>query len=373
MKIFVVDDDPSGRMIAVDALEQHRLDHCSVHEFESGEALLAAMDDGPDLVLLDIAMPGMDGISACRSMRSSGFDQPQVLFISAKDDLETRLAAYDAGGSDFIVKPYEAEELVQKIRVAEQSLTRRQDLSQQAQFAREAAFTAMSSMGEMGVVMDFLRNSFVCQNPVALAESLLATLSQYGLAGLLEFRLDEGRRCFSSKGECSPLEASVLEHAAGMGRIFQFRDRLVVNYPSVTLLAMALPQDDPDRVGRLRDDLAIITEGADARLNAMETERRQLRQASGIGEAVAELTRTLVEIEKSQAAIRVQSMEIEANFLDELVDTFVRLGLSDSQERILTELAQQTHARINALHDDDYSLASNLETVIGRLRQLTGN
>lgn len=367
MKIFVVDDDPVARLIVVDQLNKP---HYMVREFSDGASLLAAMEEKPDLILLDIEMPGMNGIDVCRALRQAGHDQVLVMFISAHDDLETRLAAYEAGGSDFVQKPYAAEELTQKVRVAENFLALRSNLSQQSRCAEQTAFTAMSSMGEMGVVLHYLRASFACGDPDHLAQATLDAMREYDLPCLLQLRLASGKRSYSSKGDCSPLEISILEHTASMDRIFQFRDRLAINYPCATLLVLALPLADPERVGRLRDHLAVLTEGADARLNAMETEQRQLAQARGIGQAVAVLTEALEEIGRNQARIRLQSTEIDRHYLEDLVHAFVQLGLSDEQESALSEMAQRTNMRINNLRDVDSSIGEKLRSVTDQLRQL---
>ena len=369
MKIFVVDDDPSARLIALDSLKDFA---CEVREFGDGAGLLEAMDEEPDLILLDIEMPAMDGISACRSLRQDGNEHAQVIFISAHDDLETRLVAYDAGGSDFIVKPYFAEELHKKALVAKSRLDRHQDISQYAQYARQTAFTAMSSMGEMGVVLESLRGSFSCADAEQLAENALNALRQYGLQGLLQVRLAAGKQCFSSQGECTPLEMSILDHASGMERVFQFHDRLAVNYPALTLLAQGLPLDDPDRVGRLRDHLAVLAEGVEARAKAIENEQRRAAQSAGIVQAVAELTKTLAEVEQGQARIHTKIAAIDTKYLEDLVEAFVHLGLTEGQENWLADMAQQTHTKLNSLYDDERHFSKALRTVIGRLQKLAG-
>ncbi|MBV5333423.1 response regulator, partial [bacterium] len=78
-------------MIVLDQLDDARY---SIQEFVDGPSLLAAMSDPPDLILLDIEMPGMNGLSACRALRQQGYDQVQVIFVSGRDDMESRLAAY---------------------------------------------------------------------------------------------------------------------------------------------------------------------------------------------------------------------------------------------------------------------------------------
>lgn len=371
--VYVVDDDPSARLITHAVLDMPEFAVC---EFTDAPALLATLQDfdaaAPDLILLDVEMPGIDGIEACRRLRADGNDTVQVMFVSSHDDLETRLAAYDAGGNDYIVKPYELDELARKVDVARQCATRRRELGAQMQYAQKTAFTAMSSMSEMGIVLDFLRNSFVCDTPAALAARLFDALRQYGLDGLAKLRSDQDWQYFSSKGECTPLECSILEHAGTMDRIFQFRDRLTINYPYITLVFHPLPLDDPERVGRLRDHLAVLAEGADAHLQALEIAQRQRAQASGIGEAVVELSATLEEVDRLQAEHRLRAAEIDEAYLEDLVAAFVHLGLSEDQERALADMAQHTHQQLAALRDESSSVGDRLRDVARKLNRLVG-
>lgn len=371
LKVAIVDDDAAFRLIAAAALDEP--EEYALSEYSNGAALLAAMDTDPaDLILLDIEMPGMNGIETCRALRAAGDNDAQVMFVSVHNDLETRLAAYDAGGNDFIVKPYEPAELARKCGVAREWDRRRRELGTDAQFARQTAFIAMSSMGEMGNVLEFLRESFSCETSAALARKMFDTLNQFGLDGLIRLNGAGNQSCFSSRGECTPLESGILDHAGLMERIFQFRDRLAVNYPEITLIAHPLPLAEPERVGRLRDHLAILAEGAGARLRAMDTARRQQAQASGIGAVIIELTATLDEIERQQAAHRLRATEIDESYLEELISAFVHLGLTETQESALAELAQRTHRQLAELRDEGSHVGDHLRDVARKLSQLIG-
>lgn len=369
--IFIVDDESSARLTALAALDAPAF---ALHEFATAQALLAALADGdspsPDLILLDIEMPGMNGIEACRTLRANGHEAVQVIFVSSHNDLDTRLAAYDVGGNDFIVKPYDLDELARKVCVAHQCAARRHELGAQAHYAQKTAFTAMSSMAEMGVLLDFMRDSFASTTPEALADKLFNALRQYDLDGLAKLRSHEAWQYFSAHGECSPLECGILDHAATLDRIFQFRNRLAINYPNVTVVFQPLPLDDPERVGRLRDHLAVLAEGADARLLAMETARRQQVQVGGIREAVIELTATLAEIDRLQASHRLQAAEIDEAYLEDLVDAFVHLGLTEGQESALADMAQRTHLQLAALRDESSNVGNHLRDVARKLDQL---
>lgn len=368
--VFIVDDDPSARLVASFPLERLGV---AIREFGDGPSCLEALGDAPDVVVLDIEMPGMDGIAVCRALRETAGGELQVIFVSAHDDLEIRLNAYDAGGNDFIVKPYAPEELAKKIELARRVLEDRRAMMGQAQFAQQAAFTSMASMGEMGVTQEFLRASFGCRTAEELGQALCGAASQYGLQAVVELRDEGDGRCFASGGQCSALEASILCHARGLERIFQFRDRLVVNYPHASMLVHNLPLDDADRVGRMRDHLAVLVEGADARYRAMLSEARRLAQSEAIVAAVNELTATLEEIEANQASHRHQVLEIAHEQLDAMTQAFVHLGLSEGQEESLVAMTQASVDRMAHLQDYGIAMSVRLREVIARLKQVAGD
>ncbi len=117
-QVLVVDDDHSLRRMLERTLVAEGF---GVHAVADGGAALAAIERAtPDLVVLDVAMPGMDGIAVCRRLREKGFGQP-VLMLTARDAVTDRVAGLEAGADDYLVKPFATEELVARLR----ALTRR--------------------------------------------------------------------------------------------------------------------------------------------------------------------------------------------------------------------------------------------------------
>lgn len=94
---------------------------------ESGpKALEIARDDPPDLVILDIMLPGgIDGLEVCRRIRRAGDGMP-ILMLTARDEVADRVAGLDAGGDDYLVKPFAFEELLARVRVLLRRHERRQ-------------------------------------------------------------------------------------------------------------------------------------------------------------------------------------------------------------------------------------------------------
>src|SRR6184192_4404812 len=82
---------------------------------DGGEALSAVERSVPDLLVLDVAMPGVDGLAVCRRLRRRGLALP-VLLLTARDAVADRVAGLDAGADDYLVKPFATEELLARVR-----------------------------------------------------------------------------------------------------------------------------------------------------------------------------------------------------------------------------------------------------------------
>jgi len=111
--ILVVDDDqPIRRMLERTLVAEGY----TVKASPDGGAALAAIERSvPDLVVLDVSMPDLDGLAVCRRIRSKGLALP-ILLLTARDAIEDRVAGLDAGADDYLVKPFAAEELLARVR-----------------------------------------------------------------------------------------------------------------------------------------------------------------------------------------------------------------------------------------------------------------
>ncbi|MFJ7903502.1 response regulator transcription factor [Streptomyces sp. NPDC096198] len=111
-EVLVVDDDPAIRRSLERGL---RLGGFRVRTAGSGaEALAAVRDSPPDVLVLDVSMPGISGIEVCTRLRDEGRDLP-VLMLSALDETADRIAGLQAGGDDYLVKPFALQELVLRL------------------------------------------------------------------------------------------------------------------------------------------------------------------------------------------------------------------------------------------------------------------
>jgi len=112
-RVLVVDDDASLRRMLERGLTAEGF---AVQAVADGGAALAAVERAaPDVVVLDVTLPGMDGLVVCRRLRDKGFGLP-ILMLTARDAVADRVAGLDVGADDYLVKPFATEELVARLR-----------------------------------------------------------------------------------------------------------------------------------------------------------------------------------------------------------------------------------------------------------------
>src|SRR3954451_21034612 len=162
--ILVVDDDaPMRRMLdRTLSAEGYAVESAA----DGGEALAAVERTTPDLVVLDVGLPGVDGFAVSRRLRSKGLAVP-VLLLTARDSVSDRVAGLDAGADDYLVKPFATEELLARVRAllrrgkAPEELLAFADLTLDAtmRVAQRAGRTLMLSEREADLLALLLRNA----------------------------------------------------------------------------------------------------------------------------------------------------------------------------------------------------------------------
>lgn len=123
-RLLLVDDEDNLRSMLEAALRHHGFDVVSVAN--GRDALERVAEVGPDLIVLDVMLPDLDGFEVCRRIRTEG-DHTPVLFLTARDATEDKVRGLTLGGDDYLVKPFSLEELVARV----QALLRRAGTTKQ--------------------------------------------------------------------------------------------------------------------------------------------------------------------------------------------------------------------------------------------------
>jgi DNA-binding response OmpR family regulator len=159
-RILIIEDELPMRTVLCDCLERQRYRVLWADDGERG--LEKALNEKPDLVLLDIMLPKLDGLALCAALRRLDHRVP-ILMLTAKGRLEDRVLGLDTGPDDYLVKPFSRDELLARVR----ALLRRQE--------REARTVSTVDLGSMRI--DFDRQEAFCEErPVHFTAKELAML-----------------------------------------------------------------------------------------------------------------------------------------------------------------------------------------------------
>ncbi len=112
-RILVVDDEPAVQTALSRALKLERYDVAQA--VDGREALEALAGTAYEVVILDVSMPYVDGLEVCRTLRDGG-DRTPVLMLTAREQIDDRVAGLDAGADDYLVKPFALRELLARVR-----------------------------------------------------------------------------------------------------------------------------------------------------------------------------------------------------------------------------------------------------------------
>lgn len=163
--ILLIEDDTEIAELVSEALTARG---SNVRHYPSGEAFFrAAADFVPDVIVLDIMLPGEDGLSICRRLRSPGsaYEKTPVIFLTALGELSDKVVGLEMGADDYLVKPFEMPELVARIK----ALVRRSARSEGASGNRAQAAGALLRFGPWR--LDNNARNLIDENGVASALS----------------------------------------------------------------------------------------------------------------------------------------------------------------------------------------------------------
>jgi CheY-like chemotaxis protein len=369
-KVLVVDDSPEDLQLLVLSLK----DDYTVVAATSGEMAidLVNQEPKPEVVFMDVTMPGMDGYEACIKIKENNSDI-DVIFISANDTTDEIMHGFDVGGTDYVVKPFEPKILSTKLELAFKNKLLHKEVHTQKDQATQTAMLAMTSSGEQAVIIDFLRASFECDCNRSIAESLLSAMSQYSLNACVQIFSKHEVIEMSHSGEVTPVESNLMERMRGYeDRSISMNKRLFINYDDVTLLIKDMPIDDDDRCGRIRDYIQVIIHGASVKQKAIEFQLNvEEERNKELAELAEEVQVTLEQIKSESEAHIEHSVDVFDRLKGRLEESFFNLGLTDEQEQHLLIIVDEAVQAALKNRDAGDEIDGKLKNIINKLAKLS--
>ena len=370
-RLLIVDDEPSNRQILGRLFEESY----TLRIAESGEEAVEAVEHFlPDLILMDVMMPGIDGYEACRRIRRDHGSAVPLIFLSARNGLDDMIKGYEAGGCDYVTKPFNERALRAKVARSLERFEERRAIAGRAEEATEVALRAMSDNAQIGRILQFLQESYRIEALESLARSLLGTAAEFGFNAVLQLHQAAHTDSFSTVGSPTPVERELLSLARGQGRIFDFGGRTIFNYRGASLLIKNMPLDDPALYGAAKDNLCLLMDGYEARAEAIEAAARLRRSKSSVVVLMGRFCQFLELVSERNHQLKVHSMGIVENLTDDLRREIAQLGeqthLTLEQEEQLLAVAGVCRRETDTLFTESVALDrrfGELVELIGRI------
>ncbi len=336
------------------------------------ECRTALSEQRPDFILLDLSLPEDSGYQLHRELRDD-FDLSDLYQVLLCAPEQTGRDGMEA--DDLLIAPVIDTVLAQKMNRIIRDFEAKAAGREQMAYAQNVAFTSMSAMGELGVVMQFLSRSFACHNIQSVAALAVETLRQYDLEGAVYLVWEgDGLAVTTGGDELPDALRELIEQRRTLGRILEIDRNLVVNYDHATLLITNLPEDDPQRLGRIRDNIATLTEGIESRIQGLLLEHDNILKRQGIRYAAYEIRDSVRNLDSRQTTDLINARAAADKVIDEFEDAFLHMGmLPEIENRLIGELVDlrrrisEIISRPTEAHDKLKMVVTALETLAGQV------
>ena len=367
--ILCVDDEPVNLAI----MEELLRDNYALNTVNSGEGCLEQVSlQKPDLILLDVNMPKMDGLETCARLKSdTNTAEIPIIFVSALATHEELMAGYEVGGDDYITKPFSEDILQKKVQIVLASQQRKRELEQVSDRAVKALKDNLTNTEILGMVVQFLHRCQRIDDVDELVENVFDCLREFELECSLLIQAEPENRVWFSDGIDRPMESQILESLRGQDRVLSFGTRLAINSDHVTLLVRKLPSGQQE-IENLRQQLVIMIEGLDTRLHAMQAERL-FNSRRELLTRVLESTRVkLGEIDQQHKRQALVASKILSGMGNELETSMQQMDLDERQQKALLKIIDSSVSKIKSVYDGDCKLDEQFDVIIEDVSSLLG-
>lgn len=367
-KILTIDDDKMTHRFVARAL-QDEFELLQAMDGETG--IHMALESEPDIILLDVEMPGLNGYEVCdRLKHEQSINDIPVVFLSGRGNLREVLLGYEAGGADYIVKPFEAAALNAKLKVILDNVKRSGSLRQEINNIGQTAHIAMTTSAELGRVIQFVEQCFEIYTFDNLGLATLQICHELQLKTCIMIKTEPEVFWYGHSGMVSPMEMEVINLLRERERINNFGCRTVINYPNVSLMVKNMPIDDPERYGRIKDLVPAILSTLNSKIDALNREEgirvTSLDLAETFERTGTTLSRLFTEGQESREAVK----NIQTEMFNTIQSKLPYMGLDEDQENfILSEMDESIQA-VREIEDRAEKTSADITEIISELGRL---
>ncbi|KZN40947.1 response regulator [Pseudoalteromonas luteoviolacea] len=353
-KVLIVDDEKPVRDMISTALKPF----FSCEQAASAQEAYDILEHyTPQVILMDISMPGIDGLVACEKIKKEILTTNCALFlVSGYNNLDMRLRAFDVGADDFIAKPFQMKELITKVQKVAEFIQSQVELKASEQESITLALSSMQQASHYSLVMQFFKSLNQCKNEHQVINQFFATVKQLGLLTSVMIKKDEISFYGPSGCGISPIEQNIFELLCTKGRLHSFGRRLIVNEKHVSFLIKNMPEP-PEESGAINDISVAIIEGLEAKL--LDLFRQQAME-----QIVVDITSGIGELHTLSEEYKCLIQDVMNDLNQQITSSFHILDLTEEQELFIANLIAKEAKNLSSIEPKINLLKSNLTNII---------
>jgi len=366
--VLVVDPDPTHQELLDGMLEEHM----TVLLAGSAKECLEIFNfKHPDLVILETNIPDMDGYKLCQKLKaSSGETGCAIIFLAEAMSLEEKMVGYRHGCDDFIVKPFQPEELLTKALRTLEIKNVQKKILQDSSDAMHTALTAMKHSSDMGLILRFMESNAKCHDFEDLGRLLFELLREFSLQGSLLFKAHGGDLFVGCQDDSS--DAMQLAMCFDKEKFVTKNNELVINQGNVSLLINNMPVEDERVFSELKDVLGMVMTSVSSRTQSINVglELSQER-TSGLDATIANCHVRMGNVSHNLSLHTGEISIVMDNLVSDIKEVSLSLALSDSQEASLLEVFDKTLDKMNGTYSRITHIEEDFNVVLQELNTLT--
>lgn len=368
--ILVVDDQKLMQALICTVLED---DFQTVAVSSGAECLTLVDETPPDLILLDVNMPDMDGYELCRKLREhTTMATIPIIFVSASITNEDRIKGFEAGGDDYVHKPIDEELLLDRIHLHLKRRLKNKTLEAQAKDSMNMAMEAMTFSGELGMLLQLMKESAEIVDLDMLMKKVDEVNQRFGLSCSYLIIDDNEPRFFNC--EADSIGAQVLYKCRDINKICDFGSRTVFSEDNVSILVKNMPLGDEKTYGRLKDHLAILCAIADQHVRTLQvTGKLEAERHKMLGKLIVLCENNLQQTHEKAVAHGEKVHDIMQSLVDTLEVRLMTLGLEEDQEAALIKTVSDASLKLEDGDSFSQELEQGMMEVMAGLNQLYDN
>lgn len=338
-----------------------KLTHCQ--SFKSLVTHASFKED--HLILIDVISDAGQQFDLLNKIKSEvACNDLSIAMLIDNLSLDDRLKACELGADDCISSHIEHDDLVTRLQSTIFYAIANKQLKEQLRAASDVAMTAMTNTSDMGENIQFLLDSYHCENLDQLGQLLFKGLNYFGLNCSLQMRSKYQIKNMEANGMERTMESKLLTEMKDAGRFYDFGSRTVINYGSVSLLVKNMPIGQTDKYGMIKDNIFGLLQGADAKiksldlqLTVLEDQEKQKSLIKGLENGIEKLESKYIDLTNEVAS------QVDA-IVDSIETSMQTLLLTEEQESVLLGRIKQGRDNVIALFQGYSSMDNDLKDLI---------